>query len=631
MTGTRLAAAYRDVTEADLASASSHGLVRRAKADAASGRGVAALSETGEFTFAIDGETARLGVGGLAKSRCSCPSPILCRHRIAAVFALQGQGAGLSDKVPPAAVPTVPADAVPADAAPEVPPRTPKAAGPGRGERPAVPSDDGAASDRPAAVGDRGSAGSAARQPSRRAAAAAVPDWPRRVEALLGRIFATGLSVASDRFDRELADFAAAARAAGRPDVAAGLGTIADGLDRARRRDPASDVRTLLVDLGLAAAAAGRDDAFADGVGNAERRPAEAAAPPLPPDMELIGLGGHLWVAPSGARGVTAAFYDTAAGIIRHATLVRAHGQDPGFEPARGYFDAAVWGHVLADLSGRRFRLQDAVATSRGDIATARHGRVTAAEPWAAAIEAVSAWPVAFDDWSRLQAHLRERLDATAASWEEAIATAILMPSASAPLERDAVRHAVRWPIVDGGGRWLGLEIDAEPAARARIEALGRLTEHGAPWAVVVAAGIRDGRIALTPFALIERTTLALDCARPAAASAASEPTVRIAPPQFAEDRSGTATERLIDDALDRILTLAEQGEAAGPAVHRATAGDLATAVRAAALEPVAGLLDRVVAASDAGLPARWLRVVFALAATRHARLKLPLLRRVRA
>ncbi|MCW1841343.1 SWIM zinc finger family protein [Prosthecomicrobium hirschii] len=624
MTAAPLAAIYRDLTEADLASASSPGLVRRAKADAASGRGVAALAETGEFTFAIDGETARLAAGGLARSRCSCPSPILCRHRIAAVLVLQAQFIGIAGRTGPIAGPTVPGE-VAGDGAPPAPSMPAS----DQGAPPAEPAQSRAVPDRTVAAKDRKSAGTGAAPKSRRAAAA-IPDWPQRVEALLGRIFATALSVAPDRFDRELADLAAAARADARPEIAARLAAIANRLERARGRDPDFDARTLLVDLGLAAASVARATTTADKIGNAGRQPAEAESPALPPELDLIGLGAHLWETPSDARGVTAAFYDPAAGMIRHATLARAHGQNPGFEPARGYFDVAVWGRVLADLSGRRFHLTDAVATTRGDIATARDGRVTSSEPWTAAIEAVRAWPVAFDDWTRLQAHLRECLDTPAASWDVAVATVILMPSASAPLERDAVRHAVRWPVADGGGRWLGLEIDAEPAARARTEALDRLTGHGTPWAVVVAAGIRDGRIALTPFALIEQTTLELDCARPAMTAAAREPTARIAPPQFAEDRSGTATERLIGDALDRILTLAEQGEAAGPGAHRATARDLATAFRAAALEPVAGLLDRVAAASDAALPARWLRVVFALAATRHARLRLPMLRRIR-
>src|SRR5262249_25656758 len=67
----------------------SRGIVRRARADAVNVQFESIGAD--EIVCTIEGATVRLDDKGLARARCTCPAATVCRHKIAAVFALRTQ------------------------------------------------------------------------------------------------------------------------------------------------------------------------------------------------------------------------------------------------------------------------------------------------------------------------------------------------------------------------------------------------------------------------------------------------------------------------------------------------------------------------------------------------------------
>ena len=92
---------YAQIDDATLEAMSSKGIVRRARADAASVRFESSGAD--EIVGNIEGATVRLDDKGLAKARCSCPAATICRHKIAVVLALRTQ-AGQQQTAPTAAI-----------------------------------------------------------------------------------------------------------------------------------------------------------------------------------------------------------------------------------------------------------------------------------------------------------------------------------------------------------------------------------------------------------------------------------------------------------------------------------------------------------------------------------------------
>ncbi len=80
------------LSDAVLEAAASRGLLRRATRDRAAGLVQRRGTEAGAEVLAVDGETVRLGPGGLAGAACTCPSREVCRHMLAAVLELRDGG-----------------------------------------------------------------------------------------------------------------------------------------------------------------------------------------------------------------------------------------------------------------------------------------------------------------------------------------------------------------------------------------------------------------------------------------------------------------------------------------------------------------------------------------------------------
>ncbi|WP_043331680.1 SWIM zinc finger family protein [Methylosinus sp. LW4] len=570
-------AAHARLDATALADLASPGLVRRAEADIAEGKVAIAEASDAAVRVTADGETVTLVALGVERSSCTCRSPRLCRHRIAAALLIRS---------------LAPVDAAPTTLAPIV----------GRSRRKSAP--DASKPELPRGV-------STAVETRRALLADAT--------ALAERVFAIGFSRASASLDADLAALSTVARAVGEALLAARLQMIAGHLEAGRNRDPTYSATALLCDLAATAAHAAALGA------SSVAGPADAEA--CVAGLRLIGLGARLWENDS-ARGVTAVFYSPSERRILHATHARRVGMDPMFAAATAYRIAATWGATFGRLTGCDFILRNAEVDDVGRIAVASAARVDEARPWRPSRSVVSAWPVAFDDWRVLQDHCRLALGGRLMRPGAARTYLVIMPKAIHAIEFDELRQRSYWPASDRHGRFVALEAPADRRPDGELD--GRLTGRADP--LVVEATVEDGAIRLLPLSLLGATITTLDfidseqsgrrigmVERAKGLLVRRKTRIR----RFSLSPLSRAGRRAPADALLRIAAFAESAGNISTERRLETATRLAASLRREGFYAAADVMDRVASAEASDAHGLWLRAAYACATLRRADLEL--------
>jgi hypothetical protein len=583
--------------DAALEALASRGLVRRAAADVAAGRAEVIAEDPAGATVRVDGETARVMAKGPRAGGCSCPAPGVCRHRLAALILLRGTGPGDATDgggnlalAPPAAGPAAPPVIGPREASPEPPAPEPGTPDP--------------------------------------AVLAAVRE-------VLERAYRTALAFAPQALEADIRRLALAGRVEALPRLAAGLRRLAGAFAplRARRAeaDPEGVLALIAETYALTVALASPLDAAASQalVGQVRRDYA-----PLE-DLTLTGLGAKLWTSPAGARGVTAFFHAEGRDGAFTVTHARGDSSDVGFDPARAFRQAPVWGSTLERLCAARLRLSGGRGSASGRLSPA-FGTPNGVAPWTPDPEAVRGWDCLHADWAGLEAWLRPRLAGSLvapAAWETPV---VLASSRAAPARFDALSQTLVWPLADRQGRWIGLTLPHEGPERKRIAALEALLGSGRRfWAVLATAQAEEGGIALRPHGLWGEGQELLDFpdrAREAASTTEDEAALitrfRAPTPPGVGGPGGMVEgrfhgDRLIDRGWALVLRGADSG--GGDAVAEGLVPEalsLASQFAAAGLSPLA---RPFAAAAEAPRSAgAWLRAAWAIASARRLRARLP-------
>ncbi len=559
------------LTDAVLEAAASRGLLRRAQRDLAAGLVQRVATEAGTEVLAVDGETVRLGPGGLAAASCTCPAREMCRHVLAAVLDLR-------DGAAPAAVP--PVDMPPVDVAAEIAALAPAALVQAFGRAALKRAEDilaDAAADQAGGV-EVGTAGAAcvvriAGQPEvhylagqgpggmvskaglagdakalhaaallavRRLHAgqpAAVPraeasEVPASRVAKGEAAFLDGvadalrdaaraaLASAPAVLEDRLLDLAISLRADALPNLAGALRGVA--ADMAQRR-----VRAASFDPADALAAIARAYALTQALrrdGEDPRLRGEVRGTYLPhPPLDLLGCGVSLWRTDGGARGVTA--YFVAPDFKRPdvmgpdgeggprwltATLARAAGQDPAFVPGHAAASEFVWGSTLARLGQAAFHLPASQCSAEGRLSPRGEPRaVLAPEPWAAVLARHPGLLV--EEWGEVGARLAGAFAPTLRRRSLAVQPLLLRAAALGAPGFDGMAQAVTLPVQDRSGAWLELRIGDGDSADRHLDLLAALPEGGAGAVLAVLARVEGADLTLTPIAVCAGTASVLD------------------------------------------------------------------------------------------------------------------------
>ncbi len=655
------------------------GLVRRAQRDLEEGKVVLASRDNASASVTADGETVSIDRRGPAHARCSCPAPGLCRHRIAATLFLQNLVDLPSD---------APAALVDHEAALKAEVAALDAGGLAKWAGKAawraaldLAVEGGAVTVEGAAlvirVGEedvrylagQGLAGMVSKaKPAKVKAvhAAAIllvrqffgfetivedvasvvpqveerqvdPAFLKEIHRVLAQCARLALNLAPVALEDQLFILSVSSRADYLPRLSRMLRTLSTMLRDRRKREFSFDPDRCLALIAEAFALSGalgqaaniEDQGRAGALCGVVRQGYAPANAPL----ALTGMGGDVWRTQSGARGVTIHLHDAVADRWLSATLARAPGQDPGFDPLFAYGRDAIWqGYTLRQLSRSSFVLEGAAISPDGRLsmagATRATGPVEAAIPEGAA---VTRWDALRD---RLRATLADAIDAP----HVAVQPVLVHPRRVARPYFDDLRQELVWPVEDDDGIWLGLAVEQGRDRDALIHALEAVAERGWRGTITALASIGDRSFALKPFALRDGATvfnLGLDdvgaltkfgVATAATGFVRDLGTFFGRMPRSFEPAAAPVTRRELTAAWQVLVDLAELGMTGLSVDHGVRLARSAEGLGNMGLSTIADTV-RCVAAAPAD--ARWhalLTAAFAIHQARRQTLDLPLL-----
>jgi hypothetical protein len=384
------------------------------------------------------------------------------------------------------------------------------------------------------------------------------------------------------------------------------LRRVADEVELLLVRSARADDLALLDDVAVAHALVAALDATAGQEPAALLGRARASYDPVR-RLELVGLGGRPWRTGSGYHGLTCLFWDASGGRMLTWTDARPDGL-VGFEPRARWQQPGPWSGLSTPSAATGQRLVLTQAQVSGD------GRLSGVESTTAAVSALGsaalldALPVR-EVWAELAVRrpggLRDVVDPTSL-WT------VLRPAGALPAQWDGVAQMLRWPVLDGQGDVLVLEV---PWSRLHAHVIGRIEQLGGalPAGACVVARVQRvrGRLVGEPLSVLlpDRDADAVDAlhfdpdpgARPGvvsrlvarllASGAADRPT---SPDETDDDGPGTVPAPVA--ALRSVVEQAAQRGCGGTVpgdVHRrlASAHAAARAVGLAVFaEPDAGL-----------------------------------------
>jgi hypothetical protein len=278
------------------------------------------------------------------------------------------------------------------------------------------------------------------------------------------------------------------------------LRRLADQVDLLLARSALADDLALLDEVAIAhalvaaleaAAASGPEPATLVGRARTSYDPVRS--------LDMVGLGGRPWHAGSGYHGLTCVFWSPS----RHRFLTWTDARPDslgGFDPRARWEQPAPWTGLAspATSAGRRVALTHAQVSAEG--------RLSGVESTAAAVtpldseEIVSLLPVR-TSWRDL---VETRPQGLSEPFDPASQWTVLRPARSLPAQWDAVNQTLAWALLDDDGEGVVLEV---PWSRLHAHVIGRLEMLGAtlPAGALVVARVlrRRGRLIGEPLSLV--------------------------------------------------------------------------------------------------------------------------------
>lgn len=532
------------------------GLLRRAAKDVEAGKVAIAAEDTELITVIADGERVGITAAGPRAASCSCPASGVCRHKLAAVLLLQA--------TTPAQPSTAEAGAAdfgtpPPDALAEVLALAPQTIQRWAGKaamqaalemiaqaEPAIDSDGGSLRVRLGAAwppvlilagqgldGIVSKAAPSRQKPLHAAAVIAVrrahgldadactealepssdahlpdTDFIDDVVSALEDAVLTAFVHAPEVLEERFFVLSVSSRADDLPLLSRRLRQIA-GMIRARReRDFTALPEELLSALATAFALAHAIKASPDPVLTARLRGTVRQGFAPVGSLSLIGLGARTWQTRSGAHGVTGYFCTSEGGRVVTASLARAGGYDTSFDAVTAYSGELLWGSgSLADMVGAQVSLQGARLSASARLSMSQETSGLR-RMWRASRAEIATWSIAYDDWTTLAEHLRQRFALSLTRADAGPAVLALLPSAAGVARFDVVGQRSCLALADAQGRSVVI-VSPRPARRkdrAGVDdPLLLLGACAAIEAIIVEAVSGSGAIELRPIAAFVR------------------------------------------------------------------------------------------------------------------------------
>jgi hypothetical protein len=348
-------------------------------------------------------------------------------------------------------------------------------------------------------------------------------------------------------------------------------------------------------------------------------------------NLELVGVAAWPWRAASGYEGLTVLFWDRIGRRWNEWSDVRPRQQGAGFDPVARYTQPGPWEGVESpkQLARHRLRLQHARRNALGRLSSSTRSRaLITGKAEVSSLE----WTV-WSDWSKLARRVDERGSAVGLREVNALESVVVVrPSGCGRREFDPVTQVLRWPILDASGCELVLMLAYTDLTGPAIDRLETLESDRLAGGVIVGRlQPRQAGLVLEPISLHTADGrvchLALDLRKPAAAIAPAVSAPATLDDDLTDDLPDSAVGggqaeagvlgRVLGEAEDRLLALAECGVGCGPVRALAGVAGWVEQARAHHLEILANAFERVAAA--AGNPEPLLRCAYLLQLHRRA------------
>jgi len=217
--------------------------------------------------------------------------------------------------------------------------------------------------------------------------------------------------------------------------------------------------------------------------------------------MDLVGLGGTPWHAPSGYQGLTCLFWWMEERRFVSWTDARPDSVWT-FEPRARWTQAGPWTGLRspATTAGRSVRLTDAQLSASGRLSGVERTQASVGPiidpPWAE-MPVVEVW-ASLEERVRGHRSLLDQPDPLR-EW------VILRPDACDPAVFDPIRQTVWWVLRDGTGAGLPLTIRWTPLSSHAVQRLESLGPGDVPEGSLVVAriGSRSGELVGEPLSIV--------------------------------------------------------------------------------------------------------------------------------
>ena len=296
-----------------------------------------------------------------------------------------------------------------------------------------------------------------------------------------------GLSHLSGSIHERFSTMAVWAQGAEYYRLAALLRRVADHVEMLLERAGGADEHRLYDEMafayGLVAALDAKQKASAPLylVGQARSRYEETAA------MDLFGLGAHAWRSASGYVGLTMLFWSPADKAFYACTDARPELQR-GFNPVARYNAPGPWNGLGAPAAatGRCVRLTGAKCNAQRHLSAieATQADVRPADDFIGQLAPYSSWIELAEARASAKRSLLAKPEPMA-DW------AVLAPESYGRARFDAAQQKLVWPLLDGAGKRLDIELHYSKYTDHAIRRIEQLSTDGLPPGSLLVARLR--------------------------------------------------------------------------------------------------------------------------------------------
>lgn len=311
------------------------------------------------------------------------------------------------------------------------------------------------------------------------------------VSLLAAQCLELGLAHLSDAVQQRFATLATWAQACDFPRLALSLRRLADHVELLLERAGGADEQRLFDELALATALA--DALLSALVRGAEpialmgraRTRYDASAP-----IDLVGLGASAWRTGSGFHGLTMLFWSPADCCFYGCTDARPE-TFRGFDPTSRYRQPGPWNGLSSPstATGKRVRLTHAEINAQGRVSASPS---TMANVQALDLDVLRPLLEPVTEWSRLAPSASQA--SLLAESRPMDAWRVIAPARAGDLRFDETRQVLAWPLFDGSGAELRIELPYGPHTQHAIDRLERMAAVGWPPGAWLIARVQAGR-----------------------------------------------------------------------------------------------------------------------------------------